>query len=213
MSIWLVLDTQKRQKKSDEAESLARRHKFSYRLHGKFVYVLLSPEVDFTGWVAIWLAERLPAMSRVNLNPAFEGNSNFCCRKTSRLHSPRWKSTGFRKGDVYVTFTPAITPNQLLVSFLEVLFTLNWRLKFLKYDWLMLGSTFQRCVLSRCENEQTQWVEHLIKDLHSFGITIKLWPVSELERNCDLLSERYVSLVKGGRIHVTVRQFDKCAFY
>ena len=187
--------------------------RFSYRLHGKFVYVLLSPEVDFTGRVAMWLAERLPAMSRVNLNPTFERNSSFCCRKTSRLHCSRWKSTGFRKGDVYVTFTPAITPNQLLVSFLEALFTLNWRLEFLKYDWLMFDSTFQRCVLSRCENEQTQRVEHLIKDLHSCGITIKLWPVSQLERNGDLSSKRYVSFVKGGWIHVTVRRFVKCAFY
>lgn len=181
--------------------------RFSYRLQRKFVYVLLSPEVGFTGRVGMWLAERLPAMSRVNLNPAFESNSIFCCRKTSRVHYSRWKSTGLRKGDVYVTFTPSITPNQLLMSFLEALFTLTWRLKFLKYDWLMSESTFQRCVLSRCENEQTQRVEHLIKDLHSCGITIKLWPVSQLEK-----SERYVFFVKGGRIHVIVRQFDKSAF-
>ena len=161
----------------------------------------------------MWLAERLPAMSRVNLNPAIEGNSSFCCRKTSRVAFFAVKIDRIQKGrclrNIYACHYTEPTAD--VVSGSPVYLT--WRLKFLKYDWLMSDSTFQRCVLSRCENEQTQRVEHLIKDLHSCGITIKPWPVSQLERNFDLSTERYVFFVKGARIHVTVRQFDKCAFH
>lgn len=67
-------------------------------LKRKFVYVLLSPEVDDTGRAMVWLAERIPAMSRVNLNTTFADDfaiASICYRKASQNVSLLGKSTGF----------------------------------------------------------------------------------------------------------------------
>ena len=214
MSIWLTLDTRKCEKNSDKVESLARRPKiFHIGCKGSlcicFAFTgsrFYRPSSNVIGWTTSrdvegkfksrhrsWLQFLYPR----NLEGAFFAakidriQKGWCLRNNHACHYTEPTAGVVSGSPVYLT----------------------WRLKFLKYDWPMSVSTFQRCVLSRCENEQTQRVEHLIKDLHSCGITIKPWPVSQLERHFDLLTERYLFFVKGARIHVTVRQFDKCAFH